>query len=62
MQSTADDCHSFPGKRALISFFSWLDYIDQLLTISTETIALKIIEALESDFIIKHLEADINQA
>lgn len=29
-QSDDEDVLSFPGKRRLISFFSWLDYVDQL--------------------------------
>ena len=29
-QSDDEDVMSFPGKRQLISFLSWLDYIDQL--------------------------------
>lgn len=29
-QSDDEDVLSFPGKRQLISFLSWLDYVDQL--------------------------------
>ena len=29
-QSDDEDVLSFPGKRRLISFLSWLDYVDQL--------------------------------
>ena len=29
-QSDGEDVLSFPGKRQLISFLSWLDYVDQL--------------------------------
>ncbi|XP_028391522.1 protein FAM160B1-like [Dendronephthya gigantea] len=38
--------HKFPGKRALLSFLSWLDYIDQLIREAHELIGKALSSAL----------------
>jgi Retinoic acid induced 16-like protein len=32
--SLAEDQQNFPGKRQLVSFLSWLDFCDQLITLA----------------------------
>ncbi|XP_023931796.1 protein FAM160B1-like [Lingula anatina] len=46
----SDDTQSFPGKRQLISFLSWLDYCDQLIYVAHPKTAIAMSNAIISAF------------
>eukprot|EP00794_Sanderia_malayensis_P005239 gene5239-5900_t len=53
---------SFPGKRQLISFLSWLDYVNSLCKEAHPMIARGLGEAIRDRFLLAHLESKLLQA
>ncbi|XP_064602232.1 FHF complex subunit HOOK interacting protein 2A-like isoform X2 [Liolophura sinensis] len=46
-----EDSQSFPGKRNVISFLSWLDYCDQLITMAYPSVASALTSHIRSHFL-----------
>ncbi|XP_028651601.1 protein FAM160B1 [Erpetoichthys calabaricus] len=56
-----EDATAFPGKRALISFLSWLDYCDQLIKEAQKTAAHYLARAVRDRFFVSVLEPQLMQ-
>ena len=61
IHSSSDDRQTFPGKRALISFLSWLDYCDQLIIMANEEVAKHFANEIEKTFLNSCMKVDILQ-
>uniref|UniRef100_A0A4W5LVF2 FHF complex subunit HOOK interacting protein 2 n=1 Tax=Hucho hucho TaxID=62062 RepID=A0A4W5LVF2_9TELE len=56
-----DDAAIFTGKRALISFLSWLDYCDQLIKEAQKTAAAVLAKAVRERFFVAVMEPQLMQ-
>ncbi|XP_066548921.1 FHF complex subunit HOOK interacting protein 2A [Amia ocellicauda] len=56
-----EDATAFPGKRALISFLSWLDYCDQLIKEAQKTAALQLARSVRERFFVSVMEPQLMQ-
>uniref|UniRef100_A0A4W5JV24 FHF complex subunit HOOK interacting protein 2 n=1 Tax=Hucho hucho TaxID=62062 RepID=A0A4W5JV24_9TELE len=56
-----DDAAVFTGKRALISFLSWLDYCDQLIKEAQKTAAAVLSKAVRKMFFVTVMEPQLMQ-
>uniref|UniRef100_A0A6Q2ZIK3 FHF complex subunit HOOK-interacting protein C-terminal domain-containing protein n=1 Tax=Esox lucius TaxID=8010 RepID=A0A6Q2ZIK3_ESOLU len=56
-----DDAAIFTGKRALISFLSWLDYCDQLIKEAQKTAAAVLAKVVRERFFVSILEPQLMQ-
>ncbi|CAB1312383.1 unnamed protein product [Coregonus sp. 'balchen'] len=56
-----DDAAIFTGKRALISFLSWLDYCDQLIKEAQKTAAAVLAKAVRKRFFVTVMEPQLMQ-
>ncbi|KAI1887217.1 hypothetical protein AGOR_G00203900 [Albula goreensis] len=56
-----EDAAAFVGKRALISFLSWLDYCDQLIKEAQKTAGLVLARAVRDGFFVPVLEPQLMQ-
>ncbi|KAG7492462.1 hypothetical protein MATL_G00014670 [Megalops atlanticus] len=56
-----EDAAAFVGKRALISFLSWLDYCDQLIKEAHKTAAAVLARAVRERFLLTVLEPQLMQ-
>ncbi|XP_051506704.1 FHF complex subunit HOOK interacting protein 2A-like isoform X2 [Myxocyprinus asiaticus] len=56
-----EDAVAFAGKRALISFLSWLDYCDQLIKEAQKTAAAVLARAMRERFFIAVMEPQLMQ-
>ncbi|XP_019411021.1 PREDICTED: protein FAM160B1 [Crocodylus porosus] len=56
-----EDASAFPGKRALISFFSWFDYCDQLIKEAQKTAAVTMARAVRERFFVGVIEPQLMQ-
>ncbi|KAL0964179.1 hypothetical protein UPYG_G00320300 [Umbra pygmaea] len=56
-----DDAAIFTGKRALISFLSWLDYCDQLIKEAQKTAAAVLAKAVRERFFMSVMELQLMQ-
>ncbi|XP_029106361.1 FHF complex subunit HOOK interacting protein 2A isoform X1 [Scleropages formosus] len=56
-----EDTAAFAGKRALISFLSWLDYCDQLIKEAQKTTAAVLARAVRDRFLVPVLEPQLMQ-
>ncbi|XP_072342045.1 FHF complex subunit HOOK interacting protein 2A-like [Scyliorhinus torazame] len=59
--SRVEDADSFPGKGAAMSFFSWLDYCDQLVKEAHEVTAAAVAQEIRRRFFVKVLEPRLLQ-
>ncbi|XP_078095849.1 FHF complex subunit HOOK interacting protein 2A-like [Mustelus asterias] len=59
--SRAEDADSFPGKEAVMSFFSWLDYCDQLVKEAHQVTAAAVVQEIRRYFFVKVLEPQLLQ-
>uniref|UniRef100_A0A4W4GSX9 FHF complex subunit HOOK-interacting protein C-terminal domain-containing protein n=1 Tax=Electrophorus electricus TaxID=8005 RepID=A0A4W4GSX9_ELEEL len=56
-----EDAAAFTGKRALISFLSWLDYCDQLIKEAQKTAASVLARAVRDHFFVPVMEPQLMQ-
>ncbi|XP_076831149.1 FHF complex subunit HOOK interacting protein 2A [Brachyhypopomus gauderio] len=56
-----EDAAAFTGKRALISFLSWLDYCDQLIKEAQKTAATRLARAVRDHFFVPVMEPQLMQ-
>ncbi|KAL7889345.1 hypothetical protein AOLI_G00016030 [Acnodon oligacanthus] len=56
-----EDAAAFTGKRALISFLSWLDYCDQLIKEAQKTAAAALARAVRERFFVAVMEPQLMQ-
>ncbi|XP_047668570.1 protein FAM160B1 isoform X1 [Tachysurus fulvidraco] len=56
-----EDAAAFTGKRALISFLSWLDYCDQLIKEAQKTAAVALARAVRERFFVPVMEPQLMQ-
>uniref|UniRef100_A0A673JA97 Protein FAM160B1-like n=1 Tax=Sinocyclocheilus rhinocerous TaxID=307959 RepID=A0A673JA97_9TELE len=56
-----EDAAAFAGKRALISFLSWLDYCDQLIKEAQKTAAAVLARAVRERFFVAVMEPQLMQ-
>ncbi|XP_056291521.1 protein FAM160B1 isoform X1 [Pseudoliparis swirei] len=56
-----EDAAVFTGKRALISFLSWLDYCDQLIKEAQKSAAVVIAKAVRESFFVSVMEPQLMQ-
>ncbi|XP_030626832.1 FHF complex subunit HOOK interacting protein 2A [Chanos chanos] len=56
-----EDAAAFTGKRALISFLSWLDYCDQLIKEAQRTAAVVLARAVRERFFVSVMEPQLMQ-
>ena len=59
--SSIEDHLNFPGKRQLISFLSWLDYIDQLVHVAHHQLAAVFAHRIRKQFLEEFIEPAILQ-
>ncbi|GCC22232.1 hypothetical protein chiPu_0000617 [Chiloscyllium punctatum] len=59
--SHKEDATAFPGKRALISFLSWLDYCDQLIKEAHKLTAVALARAIRERFFVPVMEPQLLQ-
>ncbi|XP_069756114.1 FHF complex subunit HOOK interacting protein 2A isoform X2 [Narcine bancroftii] len=59
--SHKEDTTAFPGKRALISFLSWLDYCDQLIKEAHKLTAVALARAIRERFFVPVMEPQLLQ-
>ncbi|XP_052831783.1 FHF complex subunit HOOK interacting protein 2A isoform X2 [Octopus bimaculoides] len=59
--SETENQQTFPGKRNVVSFLSWLDYCDQLITIANPTVARAFARFIYSNFLVAFIEPAIMQ-
>ncbi|KAK1164321.1 protein FAM160B1-like isoform X1 [Acipenser oxyrinchus oxyrinchus] len=59
--SGKEDTTAFPGKRALISFLSWLDYCDQLIKEAQKTAAVTLARYVRERFFVSVMEPQLMQ-
>ncbi|XP_078079380.1 FHF complex subunit HOOK interacting protein 2A [Mustelus asterias] len=59
--SHKEDATAFPGKRALISFLSWLDYCDQLIKEAHKLTAVALARAIRESFFVPVMEPQLLQ-
>ena len=59
--SSIEDRLNFSGKRQLISFLSWLDYIDQLVNMAHHQVAAVLSHRIKKQFLEEYLEPAILQ-
>ncbi|XP_041117249.1 protein FAM160B1-like isoform X1 [Polyodon spathula] len=59
--SGKEDRTAFPGKRALISFLSWLDYCDQLIKEAQKTAAVTLARYVRERFFVSVMEPQLMQ-
>ncbi|XP_067858260.1 protein FAM160B1 isoform X2 [Heptranchias perlo] len=59
--SHKEDAAAFPGKRALISFLSWLDYCDQLIKEAHKLTAVALARAIRERFLVPVMEVQLLQ-
>ncbi|XP_038678178.1 protein FAM160B1-like [Scyliorhinus canicula] len=59
--SHKEDAAAFPGKRALISFLSWLDYCDQLIKEAHKLTAVALARAIRERFFVPVMEPQLLQ-
>ncbi|XP_067909062.1 protein FAM160B1 isoform X1 [Heterodontus francisci] len=59
--SHKEDAAAFPGKRALISFLSWLDYCDQLIKEAQKVTAVALARAIRERFFVPVMEPQLLQ-
>ncbi|KAF7710886.1 protein FAM160B1 [Silurus meridionalis] len=56
-----EDAAAFTGKRALISFLSWLDYCDQLIKEAQKTAATALAQSVRERFFVPVMEPQLMQ-
>ena len=61
VMTASEDYHNFDGKRALISFLSWLDFCDQLIEMAHATVGEGLARAISQDFLQAVLQPAILQ-
>jgi hypothetical protein len=61
MVSLADDRQNFPGKRPLVSFLSWLDFCDQLITVAHTNVGCSLASNIRRRLLVDCLEPAILQ-
>ncbi|XP_062851017.1 protein FAM160B1 [Trichomycterus rosablanca] len=59
--SLKEDATAFTGKRALISFLSWLDFCDQLIKEAQKTAASALARAVRESFFVPVMEPQLMQ-
>ncbi|XP_067879045.1 FHF complex subunit HOOK interacting protein 2A-like isoform X2 [Heterodontus francisci] len=59
--SHVEDAESFPGKGAVMSFFSWLDYCDQLVKEAHKVTAAAVAQEIRTRFFVRVLEPQLLQ-
>ncbi|GAB1598710.1 protein FAM160B1-like isoform X3 [Argonauta hians] len=59
--SEAESHQAFPGKRNVVSFLSWLDYCDQLITIANPNVARAFAKFIYNNFLVAFVEPAIMQ-
>ena len=57
--SAADDRMNFPGKRYLVSFLSWLDFCDQLISMAHPAVGVALAASIRQHFLSECLEPAI---
>ncbi|XP_032219028.2 FHF complex subunit HOOK interacting protein 2A isoform X2 [Nematostella vectensis] len=56
-----EDAHTFPGKRQLLSFLSWLDYVDQLSNVAHKLVANALAVGVRERFLQPVIEQSLMQ-
>uniref|UniRef100_UPI00398F6F0C FHF complex subunit HOOK interacting protein 2A-like n=1 Tax=Pristiophorus japonicus TaxID=55135 RepID=UPI00398F6F0C len=56
-----EDAESFPGKGAVVSFFAWLDYCDQLVKEAHKVTAAAVTQEIRARFFVRVLEPQLLQ-
>ncbi|XP_051897233.1 FHF complex subunit HOOK interacting protein 2A-like isoform X2 [Pristis pectinata] len=59
--SCGEDAESFPGKRAVVAFFSWLGYCDQLVGEAHKVTASAVAQEIRKRFFFRVLEPQLLQ-
>ncbi|CAH1783099.1 unnamed protein product [Owenia fusiformis] len=61
VMTDTDEFITFPGKRQLTSFLSWLDYCDQLIMMAHPFVAKQLSVVIHQQFLVKHIEPSVLQ-